>query len=98
MPCIEYWFLLHFKKQVSTREYLSYDELKPELKKHIDDYEKTEKYFEKYDVYQKLISGNKQENAIKLAKNLDELRMVSDSKTFPFSDMYILLEELERKS
>lgn len=40
MPCIEYWFLLHFKKKVSSKEYLSYDELKPELLQYIPDYEK----------------------------------------------------------
>ncbi|MGM0431654.1 MAG: RloB family protein [Spirochaetota bacterium] len=96
MPCIEYWFLLHFKKTVSSREYVSYSELKPELLQHIPDYEKTEKYFRMCDFYKMMSKDNKEEHAISLAKEIKKLRERSDSFTFPFTDVYLLIEELEK--
>lgn len=97
MPCIEYWFLLHFLERVSTREFLSYEDLKPVIRNYIDGYQKSEKFFEKCNVYKKLISENKQENARKLAIDLEILRRQSDSKTFPFTEIYSLLDELSTR-
>ncbi|MBD5387030.1 RloB domain-containing protein [bacterium] len=44
-PCLEYWYLLHFKK--TTRFYEDYARLKPELRKipELAGYEKTEEYY-----------------------------------------------------
>jgi hypothetical protein len=98
MPCIEYWFLLHFKKKFSSKEYLSYDELKPELLQYIPDYEKTESYFKKCDFYTMLSRDEREEHAICLAKILARQRQQSDSLTFPFTDVFKLIEELENMS
>jgi len=42
VPCIELWYLLHFT--YTTRAFANYDELKPELKKRLPDYEKSKDY------------------------------------------------------
>jgi hypothetical protein len=98
MPCIEYWFLLHIKDSVSSKEYLSYAELKPELLKHIPDYEKSERYFKRCDFYKKISEDGKEKHAVKIAKEMKRLHDLSDSQTFPFTDVYTLIEELERMS
>ena len=53
-PCLEFWFLLHF--YYTKRFYEDYKSLLPVLKKHLLDYEKTEKYFIKTspDIYKRL--------------------------------------------
>jgi len=42
-PCLEFWLLLHYKQ--TQRCYLSYNDLLPDLKKHLVDYKKTENYY-----------------------------------------------------
>ncbi len=48
-PCFEIWLLLHF--EYSSREYLSCNQLINHLKKYISDYQKSENYLEKKDLY-----------------------------------------------
>lgn len=53
-PCIEFWFLLHFEK---TSKYLdTCSSAEKQLKKHLKNYEKTQKFFTKQndDIYLKL--------------------------------------------
>lgn len=53
-PCLEFWYLLHFKK--TSKYYESYEKLLPSLKKWMPDYEKTRNYYTKQnnDIYLKL--------------------------------------------
>ncbi len=55
-PCLEYWFLLHF--EATTKYFPKCFNAEKELKKHLNDYEKTRKYFTKQnnDIYLKLKS------------------------------------------
>ena len=46
-PCFEYWLLLHF--EATVKFYSTYDEMLKQLKKHLPDYEKTQKYYTKQD-------------------------------------------------
>ncbi len=47
-PCLEYWFLLHFKE--TNRYYSKCENTEKQLKKSfLSDYEKTEKYFKRRD-------------------------------------------------
>lgn len=49
-PCLEFWFLLHFK--MTTKLYKSCDSVEKELVKYLNNYEKTEKFFKKKkDIY-----------------------------------------------
>lgn len=69
-PCLEYWFLLHYKQ--TSKYFSSYAGLEKELKKYLQDYQKTERYFEnsRQDIYQRL--KPKLETAIRNAKMTNE--------------------------
>jgi len=53
-PCLELWFLLHYKP--TSKYFPKCDEVEKELKKHLKDYKKTQKYFTKQnnDIYLRL--------------------------------------------
>jgi hypothetical protein len=95
MPCIEFWFLLHFYKIYSTRLYENYESLKNELKKYLPDYDKSENYFKCNKIYQKLKEANKLENAISYAQKLLLDKENSNEKLFPFTKIHLLLLELQ---
>lgn len=75
-PCLEYWFVLHFEQ--TTKYFSKCSDAERQLKKHIKDYKKTQKYFTKQDndIYLKLKSElstalvNTQKTQ---RKNLDEI-------------------------
>ena len=67
-PCLEYWLLLHF--EYTAKPFNDCKEVNQLLKKHLKDYDKSEKYFVKNDIYKK-IKGN-QPTAVKNAKKLGE--------------------------
>ena len=52
-PCLEFWFLLHF--QDTAKFYESFKKIEPDLKMHLEDYEKTKKYYtQQNDIYKRL--------------------------------------------
>lgn len=53
-PCLEFWFLLHFEK--TSKYFNTCSSVETELKKHLKNYEKTQKFFTKQndDIYLKL--------------------------------------------
>lgn len=53
-PCLEFWFLLHFEK--TSKYFSNCSSAETELKKHLKNYEKTQKFFTKQndDIYLKL--------------------------------------------
>lgn len=53
-PCIEFWFLLHFEK--TSKYFDTCSSAETQLKKHLKNYEKTQKFFTKQndDIYLKL--------------------------------------------
>lgn len=53
-PCIEFWFLLHFEK--TSKYFNTCSGAETQLKKHLKNYEKTQKFFTKQndDIYLKL--------------------------------------------
>ncbi len=75
-PCLEFWFILHFKQ--TTKYFSKCSDAEKQLKKQLKDYEKTQKYFTKHndDIYLKLKSKLKTAitNAQKTKrKNLDAI-------------------------
>ncbi len=66
-PCLELWFLLHFKK--THKIFYSCANVIKELKKYVNDYDKSEKYYKgNTNLYGKLKS--RQKDAIRNAKVL----------------------------
>lgn len=89
-PCLEFWFLTHF--EAAAPLFSNCDEASLKLKKHLNDYEKTEKYFTKQDkdIYQKLkplLPG-----AISNAKRLPAFDR--DDPNRGLSEMYTLFEDI----
>ena len=44
-PCLEYWFLLHFQK--TNKVFTACTDAEKQVSQHLQDYEKTEKFFKK---------------------------------------------------
>lgn len=94
MPCLEYWFLLHYTTY-STRVYHSYNAVVPVLKKHLPNYEKTQKYFitdEFRGILAKELNEKAMENAYKLRENKDDGNAGDDA---PYSDMHTVFSKLD---
>lgn len=96
MPCIELWFLIHFTTY-STKAYLNYNEIKPELRKYIADYEKSVSFFESRNFYDRLIKEGSIENATIIAAQLSEAFTEDCSITFPRTSVHELVEDLKNR-
>jgi len=68
-PCIEFWFLIHFK--YTAQQFSNCDGAGKQLKKHIPDYAKSEKFF------------TKQDNDIYLKLKFHIAKALSNSKKLP---------------
>lgn len=86
-PCLEYWLLLHFV--YTSRPFTNCNEANTLLKKHLEDYDKSEKYFIKNDLYKRLKSN--QDSAVKNAKKLGEFKI--DNFTASVCEMYKLFDK-----
>jgi RloB-like protein len=92
-PCLEFWLLLHFEK--TSKLFDTCDKAEAELKKHLKDYEKTQKYFTKQDndIYLKLRPLLK--TAISNSSGLGEYDL--DEQRKAISEMFLLFEADELK-
>lgn len=97
MPCIEYWFLLHFT-QYSAKIYQNYTSLKPTLLKFLQGYDKSDKYFKRTKIYQTLKKDGNLELAIENATKLLEEIKNNDNELFPYTEIHILLNELKKQN
>lgn len=87
-PCLEYWYLLHYKK--TSKHYNTYKELESELKKHIPDYDKSQQFYMKNnnDIYLRLKSLLS--TAVTHAKLIEEFDFNNPSGT---AQMHLFYEE-----
>ena len=92
-PCLEYWFLLHFKQ--TSKFYNTYEpHLKKDLQKFLPDYEKTEKYYknQRLNIYERL-KPNLQ-IAISNSEKLGEFDF-DKIQTEGIAEMYKIFNELK---
>jgi hypothetical protein len=89
-PCLEFWFLLHF--EYTSKLFNNCDHSQKELKKHLKDYEKTQKYYTKNDndIYLKL--KQHLNTAVKNSKKLGEFD--PDNPHNSICEMYKVFNEL----
>jgi hypothetical protein len=92
-PCLEFWFLLHFEK--TSKLFDTCTKAETELKKHLKDYEKTQKFFTKQDndIYLKLKPFLK--TAISNSESLGQFDM--DEQTKAICEMHLLFQTAEFK-
>jgi len=90
-PCFEFWFLLHFR--YTERFYENFKTLLPDLRKHLADYEKTEKYFVRTtpDIYKRLKQNL--QTAISNAEKLGKFDFRNTEKGM--TEMYKIFRELK---
>lgn len=93
-PCTEFWFLLHFLPNISSRDYKSYEELLPELQRYMPKYEKTKRYFVKTNLYKYLIDNGDIEVAIRNSKKIEELAQDCPENKCSYSQVYKIIELL----
>lgn len=94
MPAFEVWFLLHFA--MPAQFYSSQDSVIKELRKHIPDYEKDQKWLSSANLYSKLKPYFK--DAMKKAAELDKKKKVSENANATISHVYKLFEELLKET
>ncbi|MGB1205762.1 MAG: RloB family protein [Chitinophagales bacterium] len=95
MPCFEFWFLLHFINY-STKVYEDWVSLAPVLKKYWPAYEKDQNYFRSVNLYKYITINGNEVNAKELAEKLRKAKAESNNDLFPFTDMDLLLNNLNR--
>lgn len=93
-PCLEFWFLLHFKK--TSKYYGSCSSVEKELKNYLDKYEKTQEFFTKQDndIYLKL--KPKLQVAIENAKALGSYDEENSKKAMCEMELLFLSDELKK--
>lgn len=94
-PCTEYWFLLHFLPTLSTKRYISYDELLPELQKYMPGYEKTKRYFRRTDLYKYLRENGSLEKAIDNSQKLCEMSKLYPEDKLCYSEIHKVITLLD---
>ena len=94
-PCTEFWFLLHFLPNVVCRQYESYEQLLPELQKHMPGYEKTKRYFTKTNLYKYLTEHGDLERAVKNSEKLCQLCQESPEDLKAYSEIHKVIELLK---
>ena len=94
-PCTEFWFLLHFLPNVVCRQYESYEQLLPELQKHIPGYEKTKRYFIKTNLYKYLTEHGDLERAVLNSEKLYQLCQESPEDLKAYSEIHKVIELLK---
>ncbi|MDX2245772.1 MAG: RloB family protein [Bacteroidia bacterium] len=92
-PCVEFWFLLHFEK--TSKLFDTCGKAETQLKNHLKDYEKTQRYFTKQDndIYLKLKPYLK--TAISNSSDLGQFDL--DEPTKAICEMHVLFQTDELK-
>lgn len=94
-PCTEFWFLLHFLPNVVCRQYESYEQLLPELQKHMPGYEKTKRYFIKTNLYKYLTEHGDLDRAVQNSEKLCRLCQESPEDLKAYSEVHKVIELLK---
>lgn len=91
MPCIEFWFYLHFLEYPEFRLYSSYEEIYRQLKKKIPDYEKTKRYFENSNMFSEIEKNGGLEKAIQNSEAI----LNKKNNDCSYSEISLVFEQLE---
>ena len=91
-PCTEFWFLLHFLPQISTKHYETCDDVLPDLQRYMPGYEKTARYFRKNNLYKYLTEHGDLQRAINHAKELTRLSESTPEDKIAYSQMHRVFE------
>jgi len=91
-PCTEFWFLLHFLPQLTSKHYETYEDVLPDLQHYMPGYEKTARYFKKNNLYKYLTENGDLGRAIGYAEELTRLSEASPEDRIAYSQMHLVFE------
>lgn len=91
-PCTEFWFLLHFLPQISTKRYETCEDVLPDLQRYMPGYEKTVRYFRNNNLYNYLTEHGDLQRAIDYAKELSRLSEKTPEDRIAYSQMHKVFE------
>ncbi|WP_081832126.1 RloB family protein [Prevotella sp. P6B1] len=91
-PCTEFWFLLHFLPQISTKRYETCEDVLPDLQRYMPGYEKTARYFRNNNLYNYLTEHGDLQRAIENAKELSRLSEETPEDRIAYSQMHKVFE------
>lgn len=91
-PCTEFWFLLHFLPNVVCRRYANYEQLLPELRKYMPDYEKTKRYFLRTNLYKYLTENGDLKRAMENSEKLCQLSKESPEDHHAYSEIHKVIK------
>ena len=91
-PCTEFWFLLHFLPQISTKHFETCEDVLPDLQRYMPGYEKTTRYFRKNNLYKYLTENGDLQRAISYAEELTRLSEASPEDKIAYSQMHLVFE------
>lgn len=89
-PCTEFWFLLHFLPQLTSKHYETYEDVLPDLQHYMPGYEKTARYFKKNNLYKYLTENGDLQRAISYAEELTRLSEASSEDRMAYSQMHLV--------
>ena len=91
-PCTEFWFLLHFLPQLTSKHYETYEDVLPDLQHYMPGYEKTARYFKKNNLYKYLTENGDLQRAIGYAEELTRLSEASPEDRIAYSQMHLVFK------
>ena len=91
-PCTQFWFLLHFLPQISTKHYETCEDVLPDLQRYMPEYEKTARYFKKNNLFQYLTEQGDLQRAIGYAEALTRLSEASPEDRIAYSQMHLVFK------
>ncbi len=91
-PCTEFWFLLHFLPQLTSKHYETCEDVLPDLQHYMPGYEKTARYFKKNNLYKYLTENGDLQRAIGYAEELSRLSEASPEDKIAYSQMHLVFK------
>ena len=91
-PCTEFWFLLHFLPQLTSKHYETCEDVLPDLQHYMPGYEKTARYFKKNNLYKYLTENGDLQRAISYAEELTRLSEASPEDRIAYSQMHLVFK------
>ncbi len=94
-PCTEFWFLLHFLPNISSKSYETYEDVLVDLRRYLPGYEKTKRYLGRTNLYQFLCKEGDLSRAMVNSEELRRLSLVDPEDYKSYSEIHEVLKTLE---
>ncbi len=94
-PCTEFWFLLHFLPGLTSKNYSTYEDILPDLRRYLPGYEKTKRYLGRNNLYQFLCKEGDLQRAMQNSETLRKLSLERPEDYRSYSEINQVLKALD---